>query len=255
MTSMSLALYDQEIVRNNWQPSYSRLKTSVRPHNDQTLRTRSPKRNSGETSIDQVSKRERNPTLRGKVGEWCQWTANGQCSKGDSCSFHHDPASGNRCEAQRAKEQSSSPATNSNGGEIPSESSGNRGETPSDKRCRIPCRCRKIRSFSCNDWHPPACQNYKSETGGTYGNKCYFRHVEAEERPSKKSKKGGAKGSLALLKESIQLGCVSQESHPRKSILRKEGRLGSNHAVKFSLGTWHHIKNRERKGPIARTYS
>ena len=28
----------------------------------------------------------------------------------------------------------------------------------------------------------------------------------------------------------------------RKSILRKDGKLGSNHTVKFSKGTWHHIK-------------
>ena len=40
---------------------------------------------------------------------------------------------------------------------------------------------------------------YKSENGCTYGRTCFFRHVEAEEKPSKKSKKGGAKGSVALL--------------------------------------------------------
>ena len=34
-----LALYDEETVRNNGQPSYSRLKTSVRLHIDQTMRT------------------------------------------------------------------------------------------------------------------------------------------------------------------------------------------------------------------------
>ena len=45
----------------------------------------------------------------------------------------------------------------------------------------------------------------------------FFRHVDAEERPSKKSKKGGATGSVASLKESTQLGCVSQDSYPRKS--------------------------------------
>ena len=38
------------------------------------------------------------------------------------------------------------------------------------------------------------------------------------------------------------MGCVSQDSHPRKSIQRKEGKLGSNHTVKFSKGAWHHIK-------------
>ena len=77
---------------------------------------------------------------------------------------------------------------------------------------------------------------------------CFFRHVEAEEQPSKKSKKGGAKGSVALLKESTQLGCVSQDSYPRKSILHDEGKWGSKHVVKFSKCTWHQ-KNWERKGP------
>ena len=62
-----------------------------------------------------------------------------------------------------------------------------------------------------------------------------FRHVEADAKPSKKSKKGGAKGSVAFLKESTQLGCVYQDSYPRKSIPRKKTKIG--------------IKNRERKGP------
>ena len=56
-------------------------------------------------------------------------------------------------------------------------------------------------------------------------------------KPSKKSKTGSAKGSVAILKESIQLGCASQESYPRKSILRGHGKLGPEHAVKFSKGT------------------
>ena len=93
------------------------------------------------------------------------------------------------------------------------------------------------------------CQNFKSETECKYGRTCFFRHVEAEEMPSKKLKKGGAKGSVAILKEPTQLGCVSQDSYPRKSILREEGWLGSTYAVKFFKGTWHQKKNRERKGP------
>ena len=36
-----LALYDQEPVRNNGQPSYPRLKTSVKLHIDKMMRTRS----------------------------------------------------------------------------------------------------------------------------------------------------------------------------------------------------------------------
>ena len=57
--------------------------------------------------------------------------------------------------------------------------------------------------------------------------------------------KSQRKGSDALLKESIQFGCVSQNSHPSKSILRKAENFGPNHTVKFSKGT----KNRERKCP------
>ena len=35
----------------------------------------------------------------------------------------------------------------------------------------------------------------------------------------------------------------------RKSTPRKVGKLGSNRAVTFSNGAWHHVKNREKKGP------
>ena len=77
------------------------------------------------------------------------------------------------------------------------------------------------------------CRNYKSETGCIKGNKCQFRHVEAEEKPSKELKKGGAKRLIG----------VSQDTHPRRSIPRRQGKLGSNHTVKFSKSTWHKFKN------------
>ena len=54
---------------------------------------------------------------------------------------------------------------------------------------------------------------------------------------------------MTLLKEFVQVGSVSQDYHPRKSILREVGKLGSNHTIKFSKGTWPHIKIGERKGP------
>ena len=91
--------------------------------------------------------------------------------------------------------------------------------------------------------------NFKSAKGCVHGDKCRFRHVEDHVKSNKKSKKGGAKGSVVTLKESTQLGCVSQDSFPRKSFPRESGRLGSKHTVKFSKGTWHQINIRERKGP------
>ena len=107
---------------------------------------------------------------------------------------------------------------------------------------------------SCNFWHPPVWLNYKSESGCANGDKCRSRHVEAEEKPSKESKKGGAKGSVALLKESISLGCVSQDSYLRKSILRKAGKLGSDHAVNFSRSTLAMFKNSVKKWSIQRDH-
>ena len=40
-----------------------------------------------------------------------------------------------------------------------------------------------------------------------FGRTCFFRHVEAEEKPSKLSKKGGAKGTVALRVYTIGL-CI-----------------------------------------------
>ena len=48
---------------------------------------------------------------------------------------------------------------------------------------------------------------------------------------------------------------MSQDSHPRKSVLRNERKLESNHTVKFFKGTWHHIKFLGKNESIARRYS
>ena len=95
-----------------------------------------------------------------------------------------------------------------------------------------------VRDPSCDYWHPPVVSKLQVW--------CNFRHCEAEEKPSKKSKKGGAKGSVALLMESLQLGCVSQDFHPRKSVLREEN-WDQITPSKSSKGTRHHSKIRETK--------
>ena len=139
-------------------------------------------------------------------------------------------------------------------GENPSKESGNRDESSSDKRSKIPRRCANCNNPSCVFWHPSVCQNCKSKTRCTFGNKGFFRHVEAEEKPSKKSKKGGARGSVALLKESAQLGCVFQDSHLRKSILREQGKIGIKTRRQILQGHLAPNKNAGKKGSIARNY-
>ena len=89
----------------------------------------------------------------------------------------------------------------------------------------------------------------EAESGCNFGDQCLFRHTQADGQPSTKSKESGGKGSVALLKESIQLGCVSQDCPPRKSTLREVGKMGSNHTVRFSKGSWNQVKHRESKGP------
>ena len=169
-------------------------------------------------------------------------------------------ASGNSGAGQRRKGRSSSPASLSKAktdgeGRNTSKEAGNKEESSSDKMSEFPCRFRTCKNPSYKFWHPPMCQNYKSEQGCIYGDTCHFRHVEAEGKPNKRSKKGGAKGAVATWKESIQVGCVSQDSYPRTSIIPREpGKLGTKHAVKFCKGTWHQKFNSGKKGSIARNY-
>ena len=154
------------------------MKTSARLHIDQTMRTRNFRVRNEVVERGAVTKSQKGKKayVERKVGERIQEKAEGQCSKGDSCSFSHDRASGNRCDLRRGG-QSLSLAPKAQVG------SGRRRESPSGSRTRIPCRRsfgRECTNPSCNYWHPPVYLNHKSETGCIHGKKCYFRHVEAE---------------------------------------------------------------------------
>ena len=51
-------------------------------------------------------------------------------------------------------------------------------------------------------------------------------HVEAQGKPNKKSKSGGAREPVVALKDSTQLGCVSQDSRPRQCTPSELGTTG-----------------------------
>ena len=80
-----------QVHRNNGTPNYQQLKTAVKLHFDQMMRTRNFRVRSDVVERGSVTKsqKERKPVEK-KVGECFQWKAHGQCSKGDSCSFSHD---------------------------------------------------------------------------------------------------------------------------------------------------------------------
>ena len=84
--------------------------------------------------------------------------------------------------------------------------------------------------------NPPVCLNHKSEKGCVHGVKCHFRHVEAEEKPSKKSKKSGVKGSVATMKESLQFGCVSQDCYSEKIYSTSTWKIGIKSRCQFLQG-------------------
>ena len=77
-----------EIHQKKAGPDYHRLKTVVKRSTVQNLRMKNFEARNGifETSAvvkNQVTKQRAQRTL----GDCWQWKANGQCSKGDSCSF------------------------------------------------------------------------------------------------------------------------------------------------------------------------
>ena len=84
-----LELYNMEIHQKTAGPDYHRLKTMARRSIEQNLRKFGARNGNCETNAvvkNQVTKQREQRTL----GDCWQWKANGQCSKGDKCSFRHD---------------------------------------------------------------------------------------------------------------------------------------------------------------------
>ena len=208
-----MALKDQEVARNNGTPNYSQLKTAVKLHIEQMMRNRNFKAQNDVVERGSVTESQKgnNAHVERKVGQCFQWKAPGQCSKGDSCSFSHDPslASGKRgSSSQRRKERSSSPVSYSK-----AKTDGGKDDKKenSDKRSQILCRYKHCNYPSCKFWHLPVCLNYKSEKGCVYGDKCRFRHVEDYVKPNKESKKRWCERISCYIE-----GVVSQDYYQRK---------------------------------------
>ena len=85
-----LAMHNQELSRNGVSPSCQRLRTMVRQHVDQMMRTRNFKawNERIQTGVVVKSHSGRKVSVERQVGECYQWKATGQCSKGDSRSFN-----------------------------------------------------------------------------------------------------------------------------------------------------------------------
>ena len=85
-----LELYDLEIHQKKSGPDYHRLKTMVKRSIEQDLRIKNFGARNGNYERNAVVKIQGTQQREQRtLGECGQWKANGQCSRGDNCSFRH----------------------------------------------------------------------------------------------------------------------------------------------------------------------
>ena len=102
-----LELYDLETHQKKLGPDYHRLKTMVKRSIEQEIRNKNFGARSGNFEKNAVVKNQgTKQRVQRILGDCWQWEANGQCVKGDNCSFRHDVD-------KRGKSSPSNPSQNS----------------------------------------------------------------------------------------------------------------------------------------------
>ena len=148
-----LELYDLEIHQKKGGPDYHRLKTMVKRSIEQEIRNKNFGIRNGNVETNAMVKNQRGQRI---LGDCWQWKANGQCSKGDNCSFRHDINKRARMTQPNPAPSSSTRQNERNASRTRSP----RGKSPSGKMFRLPCKdylkgsC--TNSF-CEKWHLPEC--------------------------------------------------------------------------------------------------
>ena len=154
-----------EIHQTISMPNYQKLKMMVKRSIDQKLRLRNSDARNKKNETGAVSKSRMGSSGFGRGQGVCwQWKATGQCSREDSCSFRHD--GDERAKPTPKTAPPSEPPTHRGGSA--SRKKNLRGRSPSGKTNRQPRKhflkgtCTKS---PCENWHPPECQFYESESG------------------------------------------------------------------------------------------
>ena len=150
-----LELYNMEIHQKKAGPDYHRLKTMVKRSIEQNLRIKNFEARNGDYETNAVVKNQGTKQREQRtLGNCWQWKANGQCSKGDNCSFRHDMN-------KRAKSTQPGPFSRSSTRQNERNASRTRsprGKSLSGRMSRLPCKdylkgtCTD--SF-CEKWHLP----------------------------------------------------------------------------------------------------
>ena len=102
-----LELYDLETHQKKLGPDYHRLKAMVKRSIEQEIRNKNFGARNGNFEKNAVVKNQgTKQRVQRVLGDCWQWEANGQCVKGDNCSFRHDMD-------KRGKSSPSNPSQNS----------------------------------------------------------------------------------------------------------------------------------------------
>ena len=159
-----LELYDLEIHQKKAGPDYRRLKTMVKRSIEQDIRNKNFGARNGYCERNAVVKNQGTKQREQRtLGDCWQWQANGQCSKGDNCSFRRDIIKRGKTRQPNPSPSSSTRQNERNASRTPSPS----GKSPSGRMFRWPCKdhlqgtC--TNSF-CEKWHPPECLFYTAKS-------------------------------------------------------------------------------------------
>ena len=275
-----LELYDLEIHQKKDGPDYHRLKTIVKRSMEQNLRIKNFEARNGNYERNAVVKNQVTKQREQRIlGDCWQWKANGQCSKGDNCSFRHDI---NQCAKTTQPNPLPSSSTRQNERNA-SRTRSPRGKSPSGRVSRWSCKDYfkgTCTNSCCEKWHPPEYLFYKTKSGCRFGEKCSYAHRQVEEQPGKRYQNNGDKSAVAMLKKyelhdrtgqpvvdrdtrresnhgpvgysssnTRQLGCVFQDMEPPKltSILRKSSAMQKPiQRAKFTEAIARHTKIRDQ---------
>ena len=86
-----LDLYDLETHQKKLEPDYHRLETMVKRSIEQEIRNKNFGSRNGNFEKNAVVKNQgTKQRVQRILGDCWQWETNGQCVKGDNCSFRHD---------------------------------------------------------------------------------------------------------------------------------------------------------------------
>ena len=227
-----LELYDLETHQKKLGPDYHRLKAMVKRSIEQEIPNKNFGARNGNFEKNAVVKNQgTKQRVQRILGDCWQWETNGQCVKGNNCSFRHDMD-------KRGKSSPSNPSPNSfmqQSERKPWRTRSPRGKSPSGRMSRWPCKdylrgtCNN--SF-CERWHPPECLFYKTRSGCRFGEKCSFAHRQVDAQPTKWSKSSNDKSAVAILKKGNwqERKSVSDACHDRtgKPVRKTDQKLGQN---------------------------